>query len=66
MRIPSALNYPLEPGLLAMLKQIDPVAYNRLAANYIDEDGQLRTESRAGTGDSAGQLGLFRGGEDDS
>lgn len=45
---------------LARLAELDRVAYNRLAANYIDEAGQLRTDSRklAGT-EEAAQLGLF-------
>ena len=45
---------------LARLLEIDRVAYNRLAANYIDEDGQLRLEPRpAGASEEEAQLGLF-------
>jgi transcriptional repressor NrdR len=42
---------------LARLVVIDKLAYDRLAANYIDEKGQLRTDSR--TAEDAAQLGLF-------
>lgn len=44
---------------LARLAEIDRVSYNRLAANYIDEDGQLRPDSRKITAEEAAQLGLF-------
>lgn len=44
---------------LARLLEIDRVAYNRLAANYIDEDGQLRVESRPASPSEEAQLGLF-------
>lgn len=44
---------------LHRLADIDRLAYNRLAVNYIDESGQLRTEPRpAGDGELT-QLGLF-------
>ena len=43
---------------LARLAAIDKLAYDRLAANYIDENGQLRTDNR--TAEEAAQLGLFR------
>lgn len=42
---------------LARLAVIDKLAYDRLAANYIDEQGQLRTEGR--TDEEVAQLGLF-------
>lgn len=49
---------------LDRLAELDKVSYDRLAADYIDEDGQLRTENRAGrastNGDGTTQLGLFR------
>lgn len=44
---------------LERLKDIDLVAHRRLAANYIDETGQLRTEHRPMTEAEAAQLGLF-------
>ena len=48
--------------LLRLLKEVDRVAYDRLAANYLDESGQLRTDAPKSDEPSAGQLGLF---EDD-
>lgn len=44
--------------LLTRLGELDKLAYDRLAANYLDETGQLRTEPREAS-DNAGQLGLF-------
>ena len=44
---------------LARLATIDRVAYNRLAANYLDENGQLRTDPRPVA--DAAQQDLFRG-----
>ena len=43
---------------LDRLDAVDPVCRARLAANYIDEDGQLRLEQSSETDDDA-QLGLF-------
>jgi transcriptional repressor NrdR len=44
---------------LRRLEDIDGLAYNRLAVNYLDENGQLRTDLRpAGEGEIP-QLGLF-------
>jgi transcriptional repressor NrdR len=44
---------------LRRLGDIDRLAYNRLAVNYLDENGQLRTDPRpAGEGEIP-QLGLF-------
>ncbi len=43
--------------LLNRLSELDKLAYDRLAANYVDEQGQLRTSSRSASGDH--QLGLF-------
>ncbi len=51
--------------LLGRLADLDRIAYNRLAANYIDEDGQLRTDPRQVPDGDAGQLGLFAGEEDE-
>jgi transcriptional repressor NrdR len=46
---------------LRRLADIDHLAYNRLAVNYLDEGGQLRTDLRpAGEGEIP-QLGLFEG-----
>jgi transcriptional repressor NrdR len=46
--------------LLAKLRDLDRVAYDRLAADYLDEDGQLRVGS-SGADEPADteQLGLF-------
>jgi transcriptional repressor NrdR len=49
--------------LLRLLRPVDQVAHDRLAANYLDETGILRTERAADAAD-AGQLGLFRDDED--
>lgn len=51
---------------LTRLADIDKVAYDRLAANYIDEDGVLRTDGRRLTPEEAeaAQLGLFQPDED--
>ncbi|ACY14658.1 ATP cone domain-containing protein [Haliangium ochraceum] len=48
---------------LRRLADIDRIAYNRLAVNYIDESGHLRTDVRAQSEDGVQQLGLF-GGDD--
>lgn len=45
--------------MLSMLADRDRVAYNRLAADYIDEDGQLRIAPRTSPDEDDGQLGLF-------
>lgn len=45
---------------LARLRDLDLLAYNRLAANYLDETGHLRTEHRPMTEAEAAQLGLFQ------
>ena len=45
---------------LRRLGEIDMVAQSRLAANYLDDAGQLRTDNRGqNDGDHATQLGLF-------
>jgi len=44
--------------LLRLLKDVDRVAYDRLAANYLDEGGRLRTDAPKSDEPSAGQLGL--------
>jgi transcriptional regulator NrdR family protein len=43
---------------LDRLAEIDRLSHDRLAVNYIDEDGQLRTLPRTADGDPS-QLGLF-------
>jgi transcriptional repressor NrdR len=45
--------------ILDILRDVDRVAHQRLAANYLDEDGQLRIGPRAPGPADAGQLGLF-------
>jgi transcriptional repressor NrdR len=45
---------------LKRLADIDKLAYDRLAANYVDEDGRLRTEGRKVSPEEAAQLGLFQ------
>jgi transcriptional repressor NrdR len=47
---------------LARLHEVDSVAHDRLAANYLDEDGRLNIEGRSAADDDASQLGLFGGG----
>ena len=44
---------------LRRLADIDRVAYNRLAVNYLDEAGQLRTDARPADDGELSQLGLF-------
>jgi transcriptional regulator NrdR family protein len=46
--------------LLAKLSDLDRVAYDRLAADYVDEDGNLRiAPAQSDDEGDAGQLGLF-------
>jgi hypothetical protein len=46
--------------VLARLKAMDRVSHDRLAADYLDENGQLRIDPIQGTDeDDRGQLGLF-------
>jgi transcriptional repressor NrdR len=44
---------------LSRLQDIDRLAYNRLAVNYLDESGQLRTDPRPAGDGEIPQLGLF-------
>lgn len=44
---------------LRRLADIDRLSYNRLAVNYIDESGQLRTDARPLGEGELNQLGLF-------
>ena len=47
--------------VLARLAELDGLAYDRFAANYLDETGQLRTDfPRDLTDEEAVQLGLFQ------
>ena len=46
--------------VLSLLRDLDRLSYDRLAANYMDESGILRTKRSADRG-STGQLGLFVG-----
>lgn len=51
---------------LRRLRDIDRLAYERLAVNYVDEGGRLRTQPRASEPDALPQLGLFVPDSDDS
>ena len=62
-RVKSIRSGVLAARVLAMLQKVDKIAYQRLAADYIDETGQLRTEPRTAA-DDEGQLGLFEGDKD--
>ncbi len=45
--------------LLRLLKDVDRLAHDRLAADYLDENGRVRTDvPRPAAGPQAGQLGL--------
>ena len=57
-RVKSISSGDLVDRVLARLRDLDKLAYDRLAANYVDESGQLRTKPREAPED-AGQLGLF-------
>lgn len=45
--------------VLDRLAEIDPLSHQRLAASYVDEAGNLRTDARPVAADEAHQLGLF-------
>lgn len=45
--------------LLGLLGDVDRLAKDRLAADYVDEGGQLRLDQPSDDETSAGQLGLF-------
>ena len=52
--------------MLALVGDVDRLARDRLAADYLDETGQLRTETpRAGDPQREGQLGLFADDEEE-
>ena len=46
--------------ILSLLRDMDRLSYDRLAANYMNESGVLRTTPASEQG-SQGQLGLFLG-----
>ncbi len=58
-RVKSIESGALVERVLNRLVDIDKLAYDRLAANYLDELGQLRTQGRSESDDDDGQLGLF-------
>ena len=45
--------------VLSRLIEIDKISYERLAINYIAEDGQLRPRGSSASTQDPGQLGLF-------
>ncbi len=45
--------------VLARLRELDRVSFNRLAANYTDEAGRLRTDAPVGEAEADDQLALF-------
>jgi transcriptional repressor NrdR len=45
--------------LLALLKDVDRVAHDRLAADYLDENGNLRTDAPRPARRASGQLAMF-------
>lgn len=47
--------------VLGKLYDMDKLSYERLASNYLSEDGQLRPYGSANAGDDKSQLGLFKG-----
>jgi transcriptional repressor NrdR len=61
----SVPSWDIADSVLARLEDLDAVAYNRYAADYLDENGRLRTAPRTTDGGhpSPPQLGLF--GDDD-
>ena len=58
-RVKSVTSAQLAEKLLVRLEDIDRIAYDRLAADYLDESGQLRVRTRAEGAEDEGQLGLF-------
>lgn len=52
--------------MLALLADVDRLAHDRLAADYLDETGRLRTDApRDGDPQEGGQLGLFADDEEE-
>lgn len=56
-RVKTVSSATLAERLLARLEDLDKLAYERLAADYLDESGQLRVKPQPGADDD--QLGLF-------
>lgn len=52
--------------LLALLKDVDRVAHDRLAADYLDENGNLRTDAPRPARRASGQLAMFEEDEEKS
>jgi transcriptional repressor NrdR len=63
-RVKSIPSSALAERLLARLADIDRLAYDRLAANYVDENGLLRVDRAPRDAADDGQLGLFISGAD--
>lgn len=63
-RVKSIRSSALAERLLARLADIDKLAYDRLAANYLDESGLLRLDRAPRDAGDDGQLGLFIAGEE--
>ena len=63
-RVKSVPSNQVADMVLVRLADVDKLSYDRLASNYIREDGQLRTDSATAPIDD-GQLGLFAGDDDD-
>jgi transcriptional repressor NrdR len=51
--------------LLSLLGEVDRLARDRLAANYLDEDGRLQTGAAREVAPRSDQLGLFADDEED-
>lgn len=58
-RVKSVASATLAERLLAILEDIDRIAYDRLAADYLDDSGQLRVQPRIDRSVDESQLGLF-------
>lgn len=58
-RVKSIKSGEIAARVLTLLNDVDKLAYERLAANYVDESGHLRTDPRSSRDVDPGQLGLF-------
>ena len=56
-RVKSVTSVAIAERLLARLEDVDKLAHDRLAADYLDESGQLRVGGSEASDE--GQLGLF-------
>jgi transcriptional repressor NrdR len=63
-RVKSIRSAELVARVLARLGEVDRLAYARLAADYIGEDGHLRTEPRAQAATDPSQIEMFGPDED--